>query len=791
MLAYAFLLIALALTSTWSASAGSEVVRSMDVGGVTSALMSLVRRTTSLPQTKAPPTTSDTFCPGASRDALELDTEELAANTVGERNQLLLWADQYVAAGQYREAFVILSRVVAYSQVAADKSRLARAKASLGNLYFLTDQWRNPEAEASLRDAIFLAEQNKLPDIAAAARHDLGNILSKQGRYPEALNLYEEARDGARALDDVFLSIRTLTNAARVERLRGRRARAHTLLLVARKELDALPSSSEKALVLVNMADVLEPQTESHVDGLLGEAIAIAEITGEARTISHSTGALSAVYEARRRYSEALELVAKAIHQAQLARAPDLLYRWYWRAGRLYRALGDVDAAIDAYRQAAFNVEQVRSALLCRYSGETSALRKVVVPIYRDLSDLLLQGAPDASDKVRELYLAEAQRAVEQLKVAELQDHFLDECVTATEAKATPLDQLDSIAPHTAVLYPIQLPDRIELLLITRKGIQQFKPVWQKAVAVTAEVERLRSKVNLPMEQQKLISERGTAYLPHAQQLYDWLIRPIKPTLAAEGVQTLVVVSYGDLLTVPFALLHDGVRYLLDSYAVAISPGLVLTEATPTDVRDARALVMGIAEARHKQPALIHVRKEIEGVKAVFGKERVTVLPDAEFSVANVKKVMRDRPYNIVHFATHAKFAGGISRSWIQAYDRNIYWPDLEELMGYHRFTEQPVELLVLSACETAEGSLDAVLGLSGIALRAGARSAVGTLWEPFDFAAAKLIPAFYREWAKSNTSKAEALRRAQRTLIKDKDKEYDLSHPTFWSPFVIIGNWL
>jgi CHAT domain-containing protein len=231
------------------------------------------------------------------------------------------------------------------------------------------------------------------------------------------------------------------------------------------------------------------------------------------------------------------------------------------------------------------------------------------------------------------------------------------------------------------------------------------------------------------------------------------------------------------------------VCYLLDSYAVAISPGLVLTEATPTDVRDARALVMGSAEARSKQPALIHVREEIEGVKTVFGKERVTVLPDAEFSVANVKEVMRDRPYNIVHFATHAKFSGGISESWIQAYDRNIYWSDLEELMGYRRFTERPVELLVLSACETAEGSLDAVLGLSGIALRAGARSVVGTLWEPFDFAAAKLIPAFYREWSKSNTSKAEALRRAQRTLIKDK--EYDLSHPAFWSPFVIIGNWL
>ncbi|NJN88720.1 MAG: CHAT domain-containing protein, partial [Leptolyngbyaceae cyanobacterium SL_7_1] len=95
--------------------------------------------------------------------------------------------------------------------------------------------------------------------------------------------------------------------------------------------------------------------------------------------------------------------------------------------------------------------------------------------------------------------------------------------------------------------------------------------------------------------------------------------------------------------------------------------------------------------------------------------------------------------------------------------------------------------LLVLSACQTAEGDNRAALGLAGIAVRAGARSTVATLWQLSDDAAPRLMEQFYQELVTPGVTKAEALRRAQLALLNDPQFE----RPYFWSPLVLVGNWL
>jgi len=108
--------------------------------------------------------------------------------------------------------------------------------------------------------------------------------------------------------------------------------------------------------------------------------------------------------------------------------------------------------------------------------------------------------------------------------------------------------------------------------------------------------------------------------------------------------------------------------------------------------------------------------------------------------------------------------------------------------IGPSQFRGKPVELLTLSACQTAAGDDRAALGMAGVAIKAGARSALATLWFVNDQSTAILISQFYAELHRdSSVSKAKALQNAQLTLMGDRRYE----HPCYWAPYLIIGNWL
>ena len=111
----------------------------------------------------------------------------------------------------------------------------------------------------------------------------------------------------------------------------------------------------------------------------------------------------------------------------------------------------------------------------------------------------------------------------------------------------------------------------------------------------------------------------------------------------------------------------------------------------------------------------------------------------------------------------------------------------LDQLIGRYQEQGQPLELLTLSACETAAGDERAALGLAGIAVQAGARSVLATLWAIADQSTPILIQTFYRQLFDHNLAKAKALQKAQLTLVNHES----FSHPRFWAPFLLIGNWL
>jgi CHAT domain-containing protein len=277
-------------------------------------------------------------------------------------------------------------------------------------------------------------------------------------------------------------------------------------------------------------------------------------------------------------------------------------------------------------------------------------------------------------------------------------------------------------------------------------------------------------------------------YLAHANNLYDWMIRPLESLLQSEGEPvTLVFVPDGALRTIPFAALRDreNKRFLIETHPIAVTPSLTLTNPQPIASDQIRMLAAGISESVGGFSALPAVGNEIAAVREFYpGK----TLMNGGFEVEALRSELTDIPYGIVHIASHGEFGGEAADNFLLAYDGHVSMDQLAAMVGATRFrAEQPLELLTLSACESAAGDDRAALGLAGVALRAGARSAVATLWSVNDQATAEFVVAFYRQLNVPEQSRAQALQYAQIELLSTRHYR----HPGYWAPYLLINSWL
>ncbi|MFP6641443.1 MAG: CHAT domain-containing protein, partial [Myxococcota bacterium] len=296
-----------------------------------------------------------------------------------------------------------------------------------------------------------------------------------------------------------------------------------------------------------------------------------------------------------------------------------------------------------------------------------------------------------------------------------------------------------------------------------------------ESTQLNAEVHRFR----------RLLGKRSTReYQQPAQALHSWLVAPYQELLDRENIHTLVFVPGGALRTVPMAALHDGQGFLLDRYAVAITPSLNLLAPKPIVKGKTRVLAAGLSEAVQGYPELPGVPEELSTIERLYGGK---VLLNEGFELESFETSLRNMHPGVVHIASHAEFTGNPRTSFVLTYDDRISIEQLSALMRAGRYGEEPVELLMLSACDTAVGNERAALGLAGMAVRAGARSAMGSLWSVSDEATSELVVGFYEALDTPGTSKAQALRKAQQSLLVDAR----FQHPYYWAPFLVINNWL
>ena len=306
---------------------------------------------------------------------------------------------------------------------------------------------------------------------------------------------------------------------------------------------------------------------------------------------------------------------------------------------------------------------------------------------------------------------------------------------------------------------------------------------------------------------------KETGYLESSQELYEVLIEPIEAELKANNIDILVFSMDSGLRLLPLAALHDGEQFLVEKYAMAMVPSFGLTDTRYVNLEQSSILAMGASEFT-EQSALPTMPLELETI--VGNPRQGEAFLNEQFTISNFKaQNSRETPFPIIHLGTHAEFkAGSLSDSYIQFYDDKLRIPELQNIsteLGWNS-DATPVELLVLSACETALGDEEAELGFAGLAVQAGVKSALASLWYVSDLGTLALMGEFY-DRLDSTLVKAEALRQTQLGMLQGKvqvdngkvmlsngtnvslpeefpDGNLALSHPYFWSSFTLIGNW-
>jgi len=683
--------------------------------------------------------------------------------------------EAYRVEGQFREATNDLTDALARARMAGDEPLMAAASGALGNLAFMAR--RTVAAEPLLLDS--QARARRLGDAAVmgASANDLGNLYAATARPQQAAQAYGEAARNAEAAGDPALAATAETNAARLALQARDPGRAASLLRGAAARLVRLEPGYPAGLALVAVGTAALAGTQpvppplSEVSRQAFEAAqAISERLGHAALGSLALGGLGHLDERTGRLDEASRLTQQALFRAQQASAPDIAFRWEWQQARIDRALGQDDAALASFRHAVTTLQSVRQDIPIDYRDGKSSFQGTFGPLYSEFADLLLRRAQRDPGRAAAL-IREARATLEGQKEAELQDYFRDSCIANLQAKQR---GVETVASDTAVVYPVILPDRLELLVSVGED--------QRQIIVPITEARLRAEV----EQFRLLLERRSTneFLVPARRLYDLIARPIDAALAGRGVDTLVIVPDGVLRTVPFAALHDGKRFLIERYAVATVPGLRLVDPRPLSPGAARTLAVGLSQSRGGFPALPNVVTELDAVHRLEGG---TSLLNGAFLRPRFARELRDVDYSVVHIASHGQFGSDPSRTFVLAYDGQLNLDDLENDIKLARFRDPGLELLVLDACQTAAGDDRAALGLAGLALKAGARSALATLWSVSDQASGPLVVDFYEQMRNGTESKARALQAAQRGMLADPL----LSHPAYWAPFLLIGNWL
>lgn len=531
-------------------------------------------------------------------------------------------------------------------------------------------------------------------------------------------------------------------------------------------------SSIDRIYAQLNLVNsLLEFSKEKAAQPFATKAHQASQRLQDKRAISFSLGALGRISAKAKNFRAAQAQLTEAMTIAQSISAWDIAYQWQRELALIAKQQGNIQSALQYYGAAIESLDQVRGNLLSITPDLQFSFQDQVEPIYRDFMALLVSQPNPNLRRVIQTY--------ERLKLAEL-ENFLQ----CGRLELTPLSQKFPTSKST-LFYILDLNQTVGVIVQTEN---QMKSYTANAETVRNSVDGLIFNLQNAVQDTELKLPSESVLRSYSEPLYRQLIAPAEQAKLVDEKSSLVFIMDTAFQGIPLGLLHDGTDYLIAHYPMSLSIGSQL-RATPHRDNKLTALVAALSQpspsfqdprVRSLKLPLSNVESEVRAIQAILP---VTKLLNERFTLAKFQSDLSKSSYNIVHIATHGQFSSFPDETFLIGWDQLITAPQLSSLLKSRFQPNAGLDLLVLSACQTAQGDKRSPLGLAGIAAQSGAKTTLASLWLIDDTATAIFIQHFY-ENLKSGQTAEIALQKAQMKLRQTST----YTNPYFWSAFVLIG---
>ena len=508
---------------------------------------------------------------------------------------------------------------------------------------------------------------------------------------------------------------------------------------------------------------------------------------------SWASGNLGEIASTHQNNKEAFERTREAIYYTP-DNSPEILFRWHWQLAKLYQNIQSTQKAVDSYYNAILAIQPdflkkgypffsgIIKSFNNGYRFKKNLFLNWVKPLFLELTEILIEQETYAkNDDTKKDLMSHAINILENLKISEYINYYNDDCISHMSSKSF---QLSGIDRHTAILYPVLTHNYMALLVVRNDTTFLVKRNFENTLAKQRFIQKLKSFVLQTSSFSPTSNVKQLSY-----DLYDEIIHPIDNLLTQMDIDTLVIVPQGIFRTLPFSALKDRQteQYVIQKYALSFSPVLSLTRMSSRKKHDTTVLLNGLSESRHGFKSLPHVETELESIHSIAD---ARVLFNNNFTTSNFSDLFTRNRFDIVHCASHGVFGKTPEKTYLLAYDEAITINSLKKMLFNNSIQNNDLDLLVLSACHTAIGDEQSVMGLAGISLKTGVCSAVGSLWAVDDESTSILMQHFYDKLINHQYPKSKALQSAQLSLIETMGNK-KFNQPQYWAPFVLIGNWM
>lgn len=728
-------------------------------------------------------------------------------------------AFDYAELGEYQEALSDREQSLQINREIGDKLGEISQLLGLGSIYRRIGE-RDKQAASfkqalsNLEEALKLSRGTESPVGETGALHGLGQVYVERNETAKALPVLLEALGYARKYQSRFFEDTIHLTLGKMHERDGAFAKAaeeyQQSLLVAQ----AIGDKDIEAKALKGLMSAWKARDNSSLAIFYGKQAVntYQELRGSIRNLKRET---QDVYRdhVTDTYRELADLLIAVGH---LREAEQVL------------AMLKEQEAFEFVRRDADEAEDLLSKKIILEPKEQNALARYIQLNHeltaksQRLDALSLMSERSKDDE------AEYQRLKQEVDQArtgvlvffrQLESEFTKETEDGGTLTAQSIDstraQLRAAGPGVVLISTYLLPQRYRVIVSTGRTMVDRKQEYQP---LNLDGEQVNRKI---MEFKRALQNPGFDPRPLGKELYDIFFKPIEKDIEKAKAKTLLWSLDGSLRYIPVSALYDGKQYLAERYQnVFITLGRTADLFDEPPRREGHVLGLGVSKQYRNFSELPSVPFEL---KTIVRDERVSQdnegvlagirLLDSEFTRQSfLSNLQPDKNFNIVHLATHFHLGSNLDNSWLLLGDGDLL--SLYTINEDSDFDFKNIDLLTLSACETGVTLEDSnggeVESLGMIAQKNGAKAILATLWKVADQSTALLMSEFYRLRKESpQLTKAEALQMAQREMLAGKltpassagarratgeaegpSSPTDYSHPYYWSPFILIGNW-